>query len=149
MFLSAVLLSTSFAVAAAQSPITQRFDPARDPQRDLWAATDEARAQHKRILLDIGGEWCGWCRLLDRTIAGDLQLSEFVTSHFVIVKVNFSEENPNKEFLSCFPFIFAYPHLFVLDSDGRLLHSQMTDVFETGGQLDAKRLLEFFQRWAK
>ena len=41
-----------------------------------------------------------------------------------------SEENENKEFLSKYPEIKAYPHLFILEKDGSLLHSQNTEELE-------------------
>ena len=149
MQLAALVLNLYFATSAGQPSAPPSFDPARDPQRDVWAAIDVARSQHKRILLDVGGEWCGWCHLLDRTLAGDPVLSRYLADHFIVVKVNFSPENPNTSFLSCFPPIIGYPHLFVLDHDAKLLHSQNTDVLESGKGYDTKRLLEFFRRWSQ
>ena len=46
------------------------------------------------------------------------------------MKVNFSPENENKELLSKYPQIPGYPHIFVLDSGGNLLHSQFTGDLE-------------------
>jgi thioredoxin-related protein len=149
MLLATILLGTSVALSAAQPAAGEPFDPTRDPQRDLWAAMELAKVQNKRILLDVGGEWCGWCHLLDRTLAADRSLSAFIPAHFVVVKVNFSPENPNKDFLSCFPSIIGYPHLYFLDHDGQLLHSQNTDVLESGKSYDPQLLLELFQRWSK
>lgn len=149
MLLSTLLLGASLAVSAAQPPVREPFDPTRDPQRDVWAAIDVARTQHKRILLDVGGEWCGWCHVLDRTLASDRSLSEFVPAHFVVVKVNYSPENSNKDFLSCFPAIIGYPHLFILDRNGYLLHSQDTEALESGKGYDAQLILEFLRRWSE
>jgi thioredoxin-related protein len=149
MLLPTGLLAAFLAASAAPPPAREAFDPARDPQRDVWAAMDVARAQHKRILLDVGGEWCGWCHLLDRTLASNRDLSEFVPAHFVVVKVNFSVENQNKAFLSCYPSHMDYPHLFILDRNGNFLHSQGTDAFESGDGYDPGLLLRFFQRWSE
>jgi thioredoxin-related protein len=148
MLIAVLALGAVLAATTSEPPRPQLFDPSRDPQRDLWAAVDTAKAQHKRILLDVGGNWCGWCRLLDRSIADDKELSEFIATHFVVVRVNFSPDNTNTAFLSCFPEISGYPHFFVLHSDGTFLHSQSTDVLEAGKGYDRRRLLQFLRRWS-
>ena len=44
--------------AALPDP-TARFDPARDAEGDINAAVAEAKRTGKRVILDVGGEWCG------------------------------------------------------------------------------------------
>lgn len=68
--------------------------------------------------------------------------------NFITVKINFSEENPNKEVLSRYGEINGYPHIFVLGSDGKLLHSQDTAVFEEGRGYVLERLTTFLTHWA-
>lgn len=41
-----------------------------------------------------------------------------------------------------------YPHLFVLDSDGRLLHSQGTAELEEGQSYNLRRFMAFIDTWA-
>ena len=65
-----------------------------------------------------------------------------------MVRVNYSEENRNQQFLSHFPKITAYPHLFVLDQDGRLLHTQNTNLLESGKSYNIKAVEEFLRAWA-
>ena len=57
-------------------------------------------------------------------------------------------ENKNEALLSKWPAIRGYPHLFVLDGDGRLLHSQETDVLEAGKDYDRAGFSEFLRKWA-
>jgi len=125
----------------------EKFDPKRDPAKDLAAAVTQARQEHKKIILDVGGEWCIWCHRLDDFIAGEQTLHKYMGEHYVVVKVNFSEENPNKAFLSGFPKIDGYPHLFVLDQDGKLLHSQSTGDFESGKGYSAPAFETFLHKW--
>ncbi|MCG8461451.1 MAG: thioredoxin family protein [Holophagales bacterium] len=123
------------------------YDPKADPAADLEAAKARAQTQGKHILLEIGGEWCSWCRLLEKTLKGDVELREALDSRFVVVKVNFSDENPNEAFLSRYPKISGYPHIFVLDASGELLHSQDTGLLEEGRGYSKRALLAFFERW--
>ena len=64
------------------------------------------------------------------------------------MKVNFSEENENKAFLAAYPEIKGYPHLFVLDADGKLLHSQFTGDLEKGKGYDRGKFFAFLKGWA-
>ena len=50
--------------------------------------------------------------------------------NYLIMKV--SDDIDNLEFLTEYPQVFEYPHLFVLDSNGSFLHSQNAADFEEG-----------------
>ena len=133
---------------AAVAALNAMFDPKRDPASDLEMAKVEAHRGGKRILLDVGGEWCSWCHILDKLVEGDAEIRSFRDANFVWMKVNYSEENENKAFLSAYPEIKGYPHLFVLDADGKLLHSQFTGDLEKGKGYDRGKFFAFFKAWA-
>jgi thiol-disulfide isomerase/thioredoxin len=133
---------------AAVAALNASFDPLRDPVKDLEMAKVEAQRGGKRILLDVGGEWCSWCHILDKLVEGDAEIRSFRDANFVWMKVNYSEENQNKAFLSPYPEIKGYPHLFVLDADGKLLHSQFTGDLEKGKGYDRRKVLAFLKEWA-
>ncbi len=133
---------------AAIAALSARFDPARDPAADLEMAKVEAQRGGKRILLDVGGEWCSWCHILDAFIGGDAQIRSFRDANYVWMKVNSSEDNANTAFLSRFPEVKGYPHLFVLDAEGELLHSQFTGELEKGKGYDRAKFFAFLRHWA-
>jgi len=135
--------------AVADSRLLPRdFDPARDAAHDLDAALRIARASNRNVIVDVGGQWCSWCHIMDRFFAGDTELDGLRDRNFVWLKVNFSKENPNEALLRRWPRIEAYPHLFVLDSTGRLLHSQDTSVLESGKSYDPVAVHAFLVKWA-
>jgi hypothetical protein len=124
-----------------------KYDPQRDPAMDLAATVLAARDSNKRILLQVGGEWCGWCHKLDAYIAEHTAVSQAIGDNFVIMKVNYSDDNKNEAFLAQYPTIPGYPHLYVLESDGTLLHSQNTVELEEGSSYNEAALLAFVDRW--
>jgi hypothetical protein len=67
---------------------------------------------------------------------------------YVIMKVFDSNTNGNAEFLSAYPDFFAYPHLIVLDSGGKLLHSQDSEELESDSGYDGKAFAAFLKKWA-
>src|SRR6476620_3489076 len=40
------------------------YDSARNPADDLSATITRAQAEKKYILVQVGGDWCGWCKLM-------------------------------------------------------------------------------------
>ncbi|GMV87734.1 MAG: hypothetical protein AMXMBFR81_06650 [Chthonomonas sp.] len=134
----------------AQVPKAERvkFDPKRDAAKDIEAAVAKATKENKRILLDVGGEWCGWCHKLDEFFATNQEAAKILKDRYIVVKINFSPENENKAVLSRYPAIKGYPHLFVLDKSGKLIHSQDTGELETGSAYDAAKVIPFLKKFA-
>ena len=126
---SALMVLAVCGVARAAEKI---FDPSRDPAKDLQAAINQAETEHKNILMDVGGNWCSWCMLLDRTLHEDAQLRGLLDKNYVVIHVNFSKDNENKDFLQKYPPPKGYPALYVLSSQGRLLKAE-TDTSELEG----------------
>ncbi|QOY91358.1 thioredoxin family protein [Paludibaculum fermentans] len=124
------------------------YDAKANPASDLKRAVEQARKEKKNILLEVGGEWCSWCHRLDQLFASNAGLLEEREKNFVFLKVNFSPENENKEFLAQYPKIEGYPHLIVLDSGGKMLRSQETDVLEEGKGYNLQRVSAFLREWA-
>lgn len=123
---AAALLSAVSSAFAAE----KIFDPAADPSKDLKAAEKVAEKEHKNILLDVGGDWCVWCRLVDKTLNEDAELHALLEKNFVVLRVNFSKENENKPFLSAYPKAEGYPQWYVLSAKGKLLKTENTSELE-------------------
>ena len=134
--------------AEVQTVEREKFDPARVAADDLKNAIAKAQKENKRIILDVGGEWCGWGRLMDNYFIKNAELGKLRDDNFVWVKINFSEENENKEFLAAYPAIVGYPHLFVLEKDGKLLHSQNTSELEEKKGYNLQKFTDFLTKWS-
>jgi len=126
----------------------EKFDPLRNAAEDLQAAVAKAQKENKRIILDVGGEWCVWCVWMDNFFSKNAELTKLRDENFVWLKINMSEENENKEFLSKYPSIEGYPHLFVLEKDGSFLHSQGTAELEEGKSYNLQRVTDFLKKWS-
>ena len=139
--------SQANAQSAKYLPVTT-YDPKRDAAADIQDAIKEAQRTKKRILLEVGGQWCSWCHTLDGFFETHRELTAFRDQNFVTVKINFSEENENKEVLSHYGSIPSYPYIFVLESDGKLLLAKNTSDLESGKSYDLDRLTAFLVDWA-
>jgi thiol:disulfide interchange protein len=136
--------------AAKVEPVytVKDYDPKADPQADLQKTIERAKAQNKRILVQVGGDWCGWCKLMSKYFHENEKVASALAKDYLIMKVNFSDANKNQKFLSQFPPAQGYPHIYVLEKDGKFLHSQGTSALEEGKGYSEKAMLEFLAKWA-
>ncbi|MBX9746328.1 MAG: thioredoxin family protein, partial [Hyphomonadaceae bacterium] len=92
--LAASLLAFAPAAFAQSYPlsalyINHRYDPRADPYADLERALDRAAAEDKRVLIVVGGDWCGWCTVLDDFLTTHADVRAAFERSFVMVKVNY------------------------------------------------------------
>ena len=129
-------------------PLPPDFDPARNPAQDLDTALRIAQAARRNVLLEVGGQWSAPCRALDRFFAANDDLKRLRDRNYVWLKVNYSKDNENAAFLRRFPAVASYPHFFVLEPNGRLLHSESAEGFAANNDFDAAALRAFLVKWA-
>jgi thioredoxin-related protein len=144
---SQTALKTKTATKKTSVFAREKFDPNRDAAADVQAALVKATKKNKRIILDVGGEWCGWCIRMDNFIEQSKSLKRLRNKNFLWVKVNFSEENENPALLSKYPAATGYPHLYVLEKDGTLLKSQNTVELEKEKSYDLQKFTDFLNLW--
>jgi thioredoxin-related protein len=148
----AALVALAFASLACASAraadLPATFDPARVAAADVAHAVALAKASGRRVIVDVGGEWCTWCHIMDRFIDANADVRALIEANYVWVKVNFSKENRNEALLGRWPRIRGYPHLFVLDAHGALVHSQNTSALESGKGYDKQRFIAMLRTWA-
>lgn len=123
------------------------YDSARNPADDLASTITRAQAEKKNILIQVGGDWCGWCKLMSNFIETDEKVRDTILENYLVMKVTENADNKNSAFLSQYPSIPGYPHLFVLDTNGQLLHSQGTAELEQGHGYNEATYLEFLNKW--
>ena len=68
--------------------------------------------------------------------------------NYEVVKVNYSPENKNEKVLSQYPKIPGYPHIFVLNKNGKLIRSEDTSLLESGKGHDKNKVMAFLKEWA-
>ena len=74
--------------SAAPTPFISQhiYSETANPTADIAAALKKARAEHKRVILDFGGDWCGDCQVLDIYFHQSPN-AELLAKHFVLVHV--------------------------------------------------------------
>ena len=147
-----LVCSAAVAAAATDTPAAAPYDPAVDGWKQLEAASRQAGASGKRMLVVVGGNWCKWCRALDKLMSTDPGLGSEL-SRFVVVHLNYSKENKNPEAMAKLgnPDKLGFPSLLVLSPQLQVLRAQSSEIFETGDPArpghDPSKLLAFLRSW--
>jgi thiol-disulfide isomerase/thioredoxin len=131
------------------------YDPTLNGWKQVEAAGAAASAQGKRVLVVVGGNWCPWCRALDRLMTEDATLRGEVAAHYELVHLNYSKENKNPDAMARLgnPNTLGFPSFVVLSPRFKVLRLQESGVFETGDKTkpghDPAKLLAFLKQWEK
>ncbi|MES1167956.1 MAG: thioredoxin family protein, partial [Oleiharenicola lentus] len=120
----------------------------------IAAALTQARAEHKRVLLKLGANWCVWCHRLSATFHDNKPVAQELADNFVLVLVDVNHRNGksrndavNEKYGN--PVQLGLPVLLVLDEDGRLLTTQDSGALEDGDKAhDPDKVLAFLRTWA-
>jgi len=148
-----ILLLTGITSLAAQAEAglpaySMGYDPARDAFADSYAALKLARETNRRVLIEVGGQWCKWCHVMDQFFDTHPDVKQRLHQTFVMLKINVSDENDNAEFLKAFPPVPGYPHMYIADNNGKLLASKDTGEFFENGKYSRRQFMRFFADWS-
>ena len=137
-------LATS--TALAQTPTI--YPDVKAAPTDIKAALTKASKEHKRVILDFGGNWCGDCKILD-SYFHKAPNADLLKSHFVLVHVNIDKFDKNVDIAKKYdvPLNLGVPALAVLDEKGKVVFSQKHGEFESMRKLDAASVTKFLDQW--
>jgi thiol:disulfide interchange protein len=126
-------------------PNKNLYSETADPTSEIAAALARARREHKRVLLDFGGNWCGDCQLLD-IYYHQSPNAELLEKNYILVHVNIGHMDKNVEVAKKYkvPITKGVPALAVLDSHGNLLYSEREKEFE---HTTPAAVTAFLNRW--
>jgi thioredoxin 1 len=133
--------------------------PARSAERDIYPAPDQAKAElaaalaaaaanHKRVIVDFGGNWCTDCHVLDRYFH-DSANAPILQANFILVHINIGRMDENLDIAERYqiPLRKGVPALAVLGEKGELLYSQRTGEFEAMRGMQSSAVTDFLVRW--
>ena len=99
------------------------------------------------MLVEWGGNWCGWCYKLHDVFHQDTLVHPIVAEEYELVLV---DSNNNRELMKSYggqDTQYAYPHLTILDAQGKVLTNQETSSLEDGPKHDPQAVAAFLKKW--
>ena len=146
LILAALLAATAAFSFAAQRNLYPDPSLAR---AQIAAALKTAAREHKRVLLDFGGNWCADCFVLDMYFHSPRNLP-LLQHNYVVVYVNVGELDTNLDIADRYqvPVRHGVPEVAVLSDAGKLLYSSRTKELEYAVQhSDPAAVTRFLVRW--
>ena len=137
-------------LAAAVPAIAQHqiYPAPEQAAADLAGALKVAMAQHRRVLLDFGGDWCTDCLVLD-SYFHDSSNKPILDANFVLVHINVGHLDQNLKLAERYqvPLNKGVPALAVLNARGKLLYSQRSGEFEPMRRMESSAVTQFLMQW--
>jgi thiol:disulfide interchange protein len=129
------------------------YDVHADASADIAAAIIRAGAEHKRVLLVFGANWCIWCHRLHATFGANAAVAAALDRGFVLVEVDVNTRKGEKRNAAVIerygnPVQHGIPVLVVLDSAGNPLTTKDSGELEEGDGHSPAKILAFLATWA-
>ena len=153
--LAAILLS---APASAQNTSSEKqsvqdqegppklYDESADAAADIAKALAKAKKENKRVLLQFGANWCGWCHKLHKVFEDEREIARTMLYEYEIVMVDVGRFDKNMELVEKYGAKIkgsGVPFLTVLNADGEVVTNQNTGDLEDGDHHDVVKVSNF------
>jgi thiol-disulfide isomerase/thioredoxin len=155
--LAALVLSLPVMAATAprigdvqlRQPLPLPYDVAADADAQVAAAKQRAKAHHKLLLIDLGGNWCLDCRVL----AGVLEVpavAAFVQRHYEVVKVDIGRMDKNQQVAAHYGIndVHGVPALLIVDPrKDRLINGGKISALSDARSMTPQALADWLAQW--
>jgi thiol-disulfide isomerase/thioredoxin len=138
----------------ANLPVVERhpYDESANADAAVASAFAKARISHKRVLIDLGGNWCGDCLVL----ANLMQLPElkpFLKAHYEIVSVDVGRFDKNLQIPARFGItkrLEGVPSILIVEPDGKtLVDSGHISALADARHMTPQGLADWLAQWTK
>jgi len=159
--LSSTTSSTAFALPAPQmratsfdqlaQPLPLPYSETANADAAVAKARAQAKAQHKRLLIDLGGNWCLDCRILSGTM--DLaELAAWVRRHYVVVTVDVGRFDKNLQIPARYGIrdrLKGVPSLLIVDPrTDKLINAGNTAALADARSMNPQGLADYLAKYA-
>jgi thiol:disulfide interchange protein len=134
--------------ATVAIPHAHIFPDVQAAHTDIQMALARARKEHKRVLLDFGGDWCGDCQVLNYYMHQSPN-KELLDKYYVLVDVNIGHIDQNIDIGDKYGVVLkkGVPAMAVLRPDGTVVYGQKNGEFENMRNMQSSDLTTFLEAW--
>jgi thiol-disulfide isomerase/thioredoxin len=138
--------------AELKTPLPYPYDETANADAQVAKARARAKASGKLLMIELGGNWCGDCRILTGTIELPA-MKAFMDKHYELVTVDVGRFNHNLQIPAHYGFtqrLVGVPTLLVVDpKTDKLLNRDDVFALASAGDMSPKALADWLARWPK
>jgi thioredoxin 1 len=138
------------AVCSAQENTKQKqiYNETADARAEVKEALEKAKAEHKRVIVVFGANWCFDCHVLDDAFHRP-ELASIIAANYEVVHVDIGKGEKNQDLMSKYdvPMKRGIPGVAVLDPNGKLVYSQKNGEFENARAMSQDDFVAFLNKW--
>lgn len=132
------------------TPLPYPYDEKADAEADLAAAIKKAKAAKKLVLIDLGGNWCGDCRVF----AGVLEqpdVKRWFDKHYEIVEINVGRYDQNMQIPARYGVdkLKGVPSFLVVDTKGKLVNDGAFFALTDARHMTPQSIVDWLAQWVK
>ena len=129
--------------------IEKPYDSAANADATVEAAFTHARASGKRVLIDLGGNWCPDCIIL-ANIMRLPELAPFVDAHFEVVMVDVGRFSKNLQIPARFGIthrLEGVPYVLIVSPEGKLINASDTVGLDEARRMEPQAIADWLAKW--
>lgn len=130
-------------------PLPLPYDLQADAKAQVDAALARAKKSGKRVIVDLGGNWCGDCRVF-AAILDAPEVKKFVDAHFEVVVVNVGRYDTNLDIPARWGIdkLKAAPTTLIVSPKGELLNRDDTVALMDARSMTPQAVVDWLAHWA-
>ena len=148
--LTMLFLPSPSSLSAAEAPKSSRpniYDESLDGTKQVSDALATAQKENKRVLIQFGANWCGWCHKLHRLFDTDKEVNDELKAHYVLILVDVNKGHNAALVKKYGAERLGLPSLVVLDSTGKHLTTKNSGELEEGDHHSKAKVMAFLKEW--
>jgi hypothetical protein len=162
--IAVALFALTVGVAAAPAPkagiatlaalpvvIKNPYDETANANAAVDAAFARARISGKRVLIDLGGNWCPDCIVLANVMRLP-DVEPFIAAHYEVSVVDVGRFNKNLQIPARFGItehLVGVPSVLIVDPDGELVDGGHIAALEDARSMAPQAIVDWLASWTK
>jgi len=129
----------------------QPYNESANADAVVNAAFKRAKKEHKLVLIDLGGNWCGDCIVLANLMELP-EMKRFVASHYEAVSVDVGRFDKNLQVPARFGItkrLEGVPSVLIATPDGKLVNEGHTAALADARDMTPQAIADWLAQWAK
>ena len=127
------------------------FSDSADANADVDKAFAQARASNKRVLIDLGANWCADCRIL-QALMDRPDVHDFLAAYYAIAVVDVGRLNRNLQIPARFGItdrLEGVPAILIADPDGKLVNAGQILALDEARHMTPQDVVDWLARWTR